>query len=243
MMKKEMSKRIRIGLIALAILAVAAAIVFYGYTLDYYRASDDVETWIQENQERIEVRNNLTIVYPEPVKDLEIGLIFYPGGKVEAKAYLPLLIQLADEGLTCGMPMMPFNLAVFNSAAADAVYDELPEIDHWILSGHSLGGAMASRYAGTAASKVDGLILMGAYPINEADLPTYALYGTYDIKLDLEKLEATETYEILGGNHAYFGNYGDQEGDGEAVISREKQQRIAVREIMSFIARVEAENN
>ncbi len=242
-MKARTKKKIRIGLLAIVILLAACGTAFYLYSLDYYRASADVETWIENKEDRIEFRDNLTIVYPEADKDLAIGLIFYPGGKVEAKAYLPLLIQLADEGLTCGMPTMPLNLAVFNSDAADAVYDELPEIDHWILSGHSLGGAMASRYAGTAASKVDGLILMGAYPINEADLPTYALYGTYDIKLDLEKLEATETYEIIGGNHAYFGNYGDQEGDGEAVISRQDQQKIAVKEIMAFIARVEAEKN
>lgn len=242
-MKARTKKKIRNGLLAIVILLVACCSVFYLYTLDYYRASEDVEMWIENKGDRIEFRDNLMIVYPEAAKDLEIGLIFYPGGKVEAKAYLPLLIQLADEGLTCTMPKMPLNLAVFNTNAADDIYDELPKIENWVMAGHSLGGAMASRYVEKAANKVDGLILMGAYPINEADLPTYALYGTYDIKLDLEKLEATENYEILGGNHAYFGNYGDQEGDGEAVISREEQQRIAVREIMAFIARVEAENN
>lgn len=238
-MKNQTKKKLRIGVLAIVILIAAGGAAFYSYTLDYYRATGDVETWIQQYGDRIQYLDDLTVVYPDASQDLEIGLIFYPGGKVEAKAYLPLLSQLSDEGLTCVMPKMPFNLAVFNSNAADDIYGQIPEIKKWFLSGHSLGGAMASRYVEESAHKVEGLLLLGAYPINNTELPTYAIYGTFDIKLNLEKLESTESFEIVGGNHAYFGNYGEQEGDGTAVITREGQQKVAVDEIMGFIRRLE----
>ena len=54
--------------------------------------------------------------------------------------------------------------------------------------------------------------------------------------LDAEKLATAQIqYEISGGNHAYFGNYGEQKGDGTASITRESQQEQAVEQIMLFI--------
>ena len=43
--------------------------------------------------------------------------------------------------------------------------------------------------------------------------------------------DTTERIVVEGGNHAYFGNYGEQEGDGTATISREQQQEEAVNAI------------
>ena len=42
------------------------------------------------------------------------------------------------------------------------------------------------------------------------------------------------TYIIEGGNHAQFGNYGDQSGDGTAVISREEQQQQVIQALKSM---------
>lgn len=90
------------------------------------------------------------------------------------------------------------------------------------------------------ADKVKGLILLGAYPVNEAPIDTLAIYGTHDVMLDLEKVARADiVYEIQGGNHAYFGDYGEQEGDGQATISRQQQQEITVEQIMAFIHKKE----
>lgn len=229
-------KRIRIGILALLVICVGAIAAFYIYSLDYYRASPEVDQLIQENKNRFVETDKMTMVYPNPIRDRNVGLIFYPGGKVEAKAYLPLLEQLAEEGVTCVLVEMPFNLAVFDTDAAEKAYHQLPEIERWILAGHSLGGAMASSYVEKNSEKLDGLILLGAYPINDEEIDTLVIYGSEDIQLDLTKLETVENkVEILGGNHAYFGNYGEQEGDGVAVISREEQQAITVEKILGFI--------
>ena len=237
-MENQVKKQSKTKWIILTVIAVIVILIggFYIYTLDYYRATDDVHQLINTEKQRIEVNDKITVVKPEATNDKEIGLIFYPGGKVEAIAYLPLLYQLSQEGITCFLTEMPFNLAVFKVDAAERVFDKYPEINTWFIAGHSLGGAMASNYMKRNYNKVEGMILLGAYPINDANVPTLAIYGTEDIMLDLSKLEDTENkLEISGGNHAYFGNYGEQKGDGQASISREEQQAITVEKIMEFI--------
>ena len=231
--KQSKTKWILLAVIAVIIILIGA---FYIYTLDYYRATDDVHQLINSQKQRIEVNDKIIVVKPQATNDKEIGLIFYPGGKVEAIAYLPLLYQLSQKGITCFLTEMPFNLAVFKVDAAERVFEENPEINTWFIAGHSLGGAMASNYMKRNYNKVAGMILLGAYPINEANVPTLAIYGSQDIMLDLTKLEDTENkLEISGGNHAYFGNYGEQKGDGQASISREEQQAITVEKMMAFI--------
>ena len=89
--------------------------------------------------------SDMIVLYPEEDNASDIGLIFYPGGKVETEAYAPLLDQLAEQGITCVLVEMPLHLAVFDINAADDIYEQFPEITSWYLCGHSLGGAMASQ--------------------------------------------------------------------------------------------------
>ena len=109
-------------------------------------------------------RRKFTILTPDAANDSGAGLIFYPGGKVQETAYLPLLEQLRQNGLTCVLVRMPFRLAVFNIDAANGVYAQFPAISRWYLAGHSLGGAMASSYVEKNSDRLAGLILLGAYP-------------------------------------------------------------------------------
>ena len=209
---------------------------FYIYTLDYYKADQNVYEILNSDLVSIEQEGSYYVLAPPNEIDTQVGLIFYPGGKVEAIAYLPLLKQISKTGITCILVEMPMNLAVFDINAADDVYDLVPDVNEWYLCGHSLGGAMASSYVNDNREQLEGLILLGAYPINDSKLSTLAIYGTWDIKLDLTKLEDMDNViEIVGGNHAYFGNYGEQEGDGTAEISREEQQKQTVKAINEFI--------
>ena len=225
----------KIVLLSLGALLLALLLAFFAYTQDYYRADADVAALTADNQ-NIRQDGNLTILSPDAANDTGAGLIFYPGGKVEETAYLPLLEQLRESGLTCVLVKMPFRLAVFDIRAADAVYAKIPPISRWYLAGHSLGGAMASSYVPGNESKLAGLILLGAYPVNDSPIPTLAIYGSEDVQLDRSKLTTVANkLEIQGGNHAYFGNYGEQAGDGTASISREAQQTQAVAAILAFV--------
>jgi hypothetical protein len=96
---------------------------------------------------------------------------------------------------------------------------------------------MASSYLEENADVFDGLILLAAYPLNDSEENVLTLYGTQDKVLDLSKLEPYESTPIEGGNHAYFGDYGEQAGDGKASISRSDQQALTVKHILDFIHR------
>lgn len=229
-----LKKWMKVALISLLSLVLLLGVVFAVYVSDYYHA-DKVAIAATANGQTLTKDGNLTILSPSNPGDTAI--IFYPGGKVEAIAYIPLLEQLRQNGVTCVLVKMPFNLAVFRSGAADQVYEKLPGIQNWYIGGHSLGGAMASSYVSKHQDKVKGLILLGSYVyggVSPADALT--IYGSNDDVVDKTKIDYTENVHVInGGNHAQFGNYGLQKGDGAATISREQQQDESVGLILDFI--------
>jgi pimeloyl-ACP methyl ester carboxylesterase len=67
----------------------------------------------------------------------------------------------AERGILCVLLRMPGNLAVLDENAADGVAADYPEIDRWYIGGHSLGGAMAARYAAARTwgeNELEGLV-------------------------------------------------------------------------------------
>lgn len=217
-------------LLILAILAGA----FLWYVSDYYRTEDvALEVLAQDNG--ISQRDNLTIL--SPTAPTETAIIFYPGAKVEAEAYLPLLDQIRQTGVTCILVHMPFNMAIFDANAAEEVIAQFPEFQHWYVAGHSMGGAMASKFASDHPDQVDGLILMGAYIYgNYPDEKALTIYGSLNQSVE-DHIDYTENIvEIEGGNHAQFGNYGPQKGDLPATISAEEQQAQTVAAIEAFLS-------
>lgn len=237
-LRPRVKRRLKTTLLSLATILVLLCAGFYIYTLDYYRADESAVALLSgtEAEHRIEKKDEMWIFRPSAEQDMNVGFIFYPGGKVEDAAYSVLLQELSQNGVTCVLVHMPFNLAVFDINAADRIYAQFPEFKHWVIGGHSLGGAMASSYADKNQDRIEGLVLLGAYPVNDSDIPTLTLYGSEDMVLDKSKLSSSKSpYVIEGGNHANFGNYGEQKGDGAATITREQQQQITVKEITSFI--------
>lgn len=202
------------------------------YISDYYHA--EKEAFEILNQENIEVSDNYIKLNSSANSDK--ALIFYPGAKVEAEAYLPLLDQICQKGTTCILVRMPFNLAILNSNAADKIMNEFPDIRHWYIGGHSMGGAMASKFADKHSNEVDGLILLGAYIYGDyPDSNTLTIYGSLNQSVEDHINYEKNIIEIEGGNHAQFGNYGPQKGDLPATISTQEQQAIAAEAIDEFI--------
>ena len=118
------------------------------------------------------------------------GLIFYPGGKVEARAYIPLAVSLAKEGIFTVVVKMPFNLAVFGINSANRVIKEYDSVEKWFVGGHSLGGSMAASYAKKHQDKGAGVILLGAYStadLSATGLSVFVAYGSNDGVMNMKK--------------------------------------------------------
>lgn len=231
--KLPASKKLTVALGIVVLLLAACAGAFFWYVSDYYPA-DDVALEVMAQDSGITVQNNLTILSPSVPSDTAI--IFYPGAKVEAEAYLPLLDQIRQTGVTCILVHMPFHMAIFDADTAEGVMEQFPEIQHWYMAGHSMGGAMASRFAADHPEEIDGLILLGAYIYGDyPDEKTLTVYGSLNQSVE-DHIDYTENIvEIEGGNHAQFGNYGPQKGDLPATISAAEQQAQTVDAIEQFL--------
>ncbi|MEE0709051.1 MAG: alpha/beta fold hydrolase [Gemmiger sp.] len=231
--KISISKKLLIALGVVVLLLALCAGAFFWYVSDYYRA-EDVALDVLAQDSGISVQDNLTVLSPTVPSDTAI--IFYPGAKVEAEAYLPLLEQIKQTGVTCILVHMPFNMAIFDADAAEDVMEQFPDIQRWYMAGHSMGGAMASQFASEHQDEIDGLILLGAYIYGDyPDEKTLTVYDSLNQSVE-DHIDYTENIvEIEGGNHAQFGNYGPQKGDLPATISAAEQQAQTVDAISDFM--------
>ena len=150
------------AILSLAILVGACAT----YLGDYYRADHEAISAFLPQGAIWEENPDRTIVFE--LDGATTGLIFYPGGKVEHRAYIPLMQACAEQGILCVLIEMPFNLAVLDINAADGIQEQYPQIQDWYIGGHSLGGSMGANYLEKNAEDYEGLILLGSY--STADL-------------------------------------------------------------------------
>lgn len=97
--------------------------------------------------------------------------------------------------------------------------------------GYSLGGVMAAGYLDGRARSWDGLVLLGAYStadLSDDGVTVLSITGDSDGVLDRQAVvdsegnlgEDAREFVIPGGNHAQFGSYGPQDGDGEATSEK-----------------------
>ncbi len=225
-----------VNLVAELCILFAVVIIWYGS--DYYHA--DTEQYLQSTDtvQVTEIRDGLFF----DGNGTDTALIFYPGAKVEYTAYAPIMMELAENGVDCFLLEMPYHMAIFGMNRADDILSAY-SYESWYISGHSLGGAMAASYAAGHTEELDGVVLLAAYATKSLDdLPVLAIYGSEDGVLNMEKLETGQQYAedyaeicIDGGNHAGFGCYGAQSGDGTASITQEEQWAQTVKAILDWI--------
>jgi hypothetical protein len=202
-----------------------------------------------QSDSQVQVNEAGWIVFQPVNADPDTGLIIYPGGRVDPRAYAPIAHAIAQQGYLVVIVPMPLNLAVLGVDRAKEVMAAYPEIQHWAIGGHSLGGAMAAHFAYKHPHLVQGLLLWAAYPPKSDDLSgqslkTVSILGSLDglgTAQGVEKTrhllpQETQYLVIQGGNHAQFGSYGKQPGDAEAAIPRSDQQAQAVRATLDLLA-------
>jgi len=176
----------------------------------------------------------------------DMGFVFVPGGRVDYRAYSPVLHQIAAQGFFVAVVEVRINLAFFDVNAPDRVVSKYPAIQHWVIGGHSLGGTAAASYAAKHKDVLNGIVFWASYPadssLKNSNLKVLSIYGTNDMAgVDVfEKsqtlLPADSSFVIIpGGNHAQFGAYGPQAGDKVATISPEDQWSQAADATIRFL--------
>jgi len=238
-----MSRRVKLAGAIVVSLVVVLAAGLYGWTRMARYAAFPEALAVAERAERVQ---GWYVFAPDG--EPSVGFVFYPGGLVDAAAYAPLMQRLADGGVLAVIVPMPLELAVFGIGRAAAVMDEFPQVDTWVIGGHSLGGAMAAEFVKRDPAAVDGIALLASYPAESTDLSALPIgavstYGTENGLTQPEGFVASmvrlppgaELIVIEGGNHAGFGHYGPQAGDGVASIDREEQQRQTAETVLAFM--------
>jgi pimeloyl-ACP methyl ester carboxylesterase len=201
-----------------------------------------------ESDEHVTVSLDQFIVFRPANKMPTTGFVFYPGGRIDYRSYAAPLRRIAAEGYLVVLLPVRLNLAFFDVNAADRAIAAFPEIQHWVVGGHSLGGVAAATYA-VEKDNLDGVVFWAAYPADETlkntGLKLLSIYGTLDMsgvdrfKASRHDLPADAEFVVIeGGNHSQFGHYGLQPGDPPATITPFEQQREAVKATVQFLTEI-----
>lgn len=239
---------------------VTAGLLFIIWQVRSFQAQGFAFDTLPQSPEIYIAKEGKTLEIMPIERSQSTGLIFYPGGMVEPRAYLPLAHALAQEGYPIIIVKLPFRSALL-AEQEDAVHGYVREtiqasiLDHWAVGGHSRGAALAARFVHRYPSAADALILMGTTHPKEAefslanlDIPVTKIYATNDGIANAETIFAnryllpdhSNFVPIVGGNHSQFGYYGFQFLDNSATISRAEQQEAIVQIITSLLAELNA---
>jgi pimeloyl-ACP methyl ester carboxylesterase len=247
--RKRNWKYLGLGLLTLLALVVLGFVIWASQALGpETRAMES----LQSDDTIVFTQMNGWLVFEPLGKESQTGLILYPGARVDYRAYAPHAREISQAGFTVVIVRMPLNFAFFGINRAEDVIMAFPEVEHWAVGGHSLGGAMAAQFASTNTPVVDGLVLWASYPADSNDLSSenlsvISIYASEDALASLEEIESSRRFlpstatfvEIEGGNHAGFGWYGDQNSDGQAWLSKDEQQRQIVDATVAFLRALE----
>lgn len=249
-----MKKSVRIALIIIGIVTILAIIGFITWGLTPLGPTSEALAALESNVNvTVEDKGNFIVFTPTSHVPIT-GFILYPGGHVDYRSYAPIAQEIASHGYRVSIVRMPLSLAVFGIDRADEVISAYPDMRYWVIGGHSLGGSMAAAYAMSHSDNVQGVALWASYPATSDDMSTTDLkglstYGSNDQVLDMDNFNDTVSLlphgtimkVIQGGNHAQFGNYGLQPGDGTATITAADQQAQAAGLTARLLRAVEGE--
>lgn len=238
---RRIRKRVILSLLAVSILGLTGfliwcSILYEATPAEFADVTGDPSITITDSPEALVLA---------PTDDADgTGLLFVPGAKVQAEAHAYTLSSLVDDGTTVVISKPILNLAFFDPRPMKTFTDLAPDVTSWYVGGHSLGGVKACQFP--EGRQVVGLVLLGSYCANDLsddDLAVISIGGSEDGLSTREKIGAaagllpadTEFVEIAGSNHAQFGDYGLQPGDGMATITHEEARSRISELLVEFV--------
>lgn len=250
------SKKFKFVLLISCIIFILA---FIGVYFSIYRPEFDLNKFntYESNYLNFTENSRYMFMIPKSNTGIDTGIIFYPGGLVDEKSYLPLLVELCKYGYGVYILKSLFKLPILNQNGAENIIKE-NYFEKYVLMGHSLGGTAMLKYFSKQtelSNKIEDIILLSSYSDGSyifdstkndnyrRDIDMLSIVGTNDKIINIKRYENdksnldgdTKYLLIDGGNHSYFGNYGSQHKDGKATISIEQQQYFVLSEVVKFL--------
>lgn len=184
------------------------------------------------------------------------AVFFEPGAKVEARAYAAILRPLAEAGFTVVIAKQPVAIAFLSLSDFEATRSDFPDVNRWVVGGHSLGGVVASIQAdagdSNTAAPVVGLFLYASFPASDISTSLTArvlsvaaandgLATPADVDAAKPSLPSDASYTVIpGAVHAFFADYGAQPGDGTPTVSHDLARQQIAEATLGFVREVSA---
>jgi dienelactone hydrolase len=204
-----------------------------------------------ESDELVNVTQEDWLIFSPAQSTPTTGFIFYPGGRIDPRGYASLMRAIASEGYLVVVPEMPLNMAVFSPNTADQIIAENPDIDLWVIGGHSVGGTMAAQFTDKHPEVIDGLAIWASYPadytnLSDLDIPVISIYGSREVRVNENSVaerkhllpENTLYIRIEGGDHHQFGSYEINVEDHLATTSRVSQHEQIIQATLDILQMV-----
>lgn len=226
-------------------LGLTATVVFIAWCLLSYRANaEGVQAAVADDSVSV-VHEDGRWTFHSRAKPLSrTGLLFFSGALVDPRAYARLARSAAADGHSTIVVELPRRGALGGAEGSPvlergrAAMASLPDVQCWVVGGHSRGGEVASRFVLEQPKDIAALLLVATSHPRDVDLsslslPVTKLVGDRDGLATPERVArnrhllpaATRWVDIPGANHSQFGDYGFQPGDRFARIPRESQRR------------------
>lgn len=210
----------------------------------------DVALDAMEGSDTVTVSQTGSHILMEPVGvDPPAGLVFYPGARVDARAYANVLTPVVEAGYEVVIVKAPVGIAFFSTSFAQGWISDHPDIDTWAVGGHSLGGVVASTSV-AGDRPVSGLVFFASYPLTDlsdrSEVAVSSIYGLNDAIAEPSRIEESAAdlpgtavfVPIEGAIHSDFGDYGLQPGDGRPGITRPEAQAVIAEATLALMARI-----
>jgi dienelactone hydrolase len=204
-----------------------------------------------ESDELVQVTHGPWLIFSPAQTTPTTGFIFYPGGRIDPRGYASLMRAIASEGYLVIVPKMPFNIAAFSPNTANEIIAENPDIDLWVIGGHSVGGTMAAQFTDKHPEVIDGLAIWASYPADNAnlsdlDIPVISIYGSREVRVNDKSVaerkhllpENSLYIRIEGGDHHQFGSYEINAEDHLATTSRVYQHEQVIQATLEILQMV-----
>lgn len=184
-----------------------------------------------------QAQNMLTVPYQDvgfaivlnPAIAATKGIVLYPDARIDSAAYAYKMSGVAKLGVAVVIVKPLLHLPSLDIHGPADFESLATSVKDWYVAGHSLGGVKACQVAYNNQTSFKGLILLGSYcagSIATLSIPVLSLAGSNDgltttqsIQNHKSSLPKDTNFQIITGlNHAGFGNYGAQNGDGNMAI-------------------------